>query len=142
MIKRAWRHNWIAIAAAVVHGIWGIMLMVSDAPLHTTPLGHFPIKNHYVAGCVYFSASVLACVPILRRSLDTQFTGLACTIPQQFLLMVSAWTAIASVVQGKYPDGYVPVGGWGFILADQLWAISGTVFHTIALIDWYYFSRK
>ena len=145
MIKRSWRINWIVVAAIVVHGLWGLILLFDSSPLHTTPLGHLPIKHHVGAGIFLLLVSVSAAVPIFKPKLDTTIWGLVLTMPQQWLLMSSVFTAIVSAWAGKYPDGYVP-NQWGnphlFIVVDQLWPIIGMTCHTLSLCDWYWWSRQ
>lgn len=147
-MKRAWRRNWIVAAAVVVHAIWGIVLLWSPAPLHTTPLGAIhaiPLfQNRWIAAAIYIGASVIASIPVVRPQLDTRFVGLMTAIPQQFLLMVSFFTAVLAIFRGQYPDGYVP-DAYGsprmFIFVDQLWPMVGMVSHSLSLIDWYWWSR-
>lgn len=148
----------MVITAGVVHGLWGLILCFNDAPLHTTPMGHIPLRG-VAAGMTYILVSVLAFAPHIQavsgcirryvwkgcpKELDTHFAGLVMTLPQQGLLMMSFFTAAISIVRGQYPDGYVP-NQWGsphlFILVDQLWSMLGMVFHTAALLDWYWLSR-
>ena len=140
--ERRWRRNWAVLCAITVHGIWGCLLLFSDAPLHTTPLAEFPVSNRFIAAAIYLMASALAACPVVWPRLDTHFAGLLLTIPQQYMLMLSAFTGVMCGLQGRYPDGYVPAGGAIFIWADQSWAVVGMFAHTFALIDWYWFSRK
>jgi len=137
------------MSAVVVHGIWGIVLLFSRAPLHTTPLGIIHaapmLNNQYTAAATYLAASGLAAIPIFRTKLDTAFTGLLLSLPQQFLLMVSFFTAALAVVNGCYPDGYIPDKHGNphlFIFVDQLWLSIGMICHTLSLVDWYWWSRN
>lgn len=154
---RVWRRNYLVLTAGVVHGLWGFILFFGDAPLHTTPMGHFPIAGG-MAATFYVLASYLAFVPhyaVLSKPLrlvwpkcperlDEHYAGLLLTLPQQGLLMLSFFTAALAIARGQYPDGYVP-DKWGspqlFILVDQLWAMLGMLFHTLSLLDWYWWSR-
>ena len=130
-------------AAVVVHATWGVVLLFSGAPLHTTPLGSLPTTNRIAASAMYLIAAGLAVVPIARKSLDTKITGLLLTGPQQYLLMASFWTAMVSILKGAYPDGYVPNTHGDphlFIFVDQLWPVVGMMAHTLSLLDWYWWS--
>jgi len=140
MLKRSWKRNWIVLIAVAVHLTWAVLLLSSPAPLATTPLADFPSNNQYVAALSYLVAALLALVPCIWTRFDTCFAGFALTIPQQLLLLGSAWTGILCGVNGQYPDGYVPDGGTVFIWADQAWAIVGGTLHTGSLIDWYFIS--
>jgi len=139
-MKRSWKRNWIVLAAIIVHGIWGLVLLVSKAPMHTTPLGaihRMPILQHQLAAAtLYLSASVIAAVPVVCRKLNTAFVGLLCSGPQQFLLMVSFFTGCWCIIIGAYPDGYVPDKHGSprlFIFVDQLWPMVGMWCHTFSI---------
>jgi len=56
-------------------------------------------------------------------------------IPQQFVLMMSAFGAIAAIMHSTFADG-VPRPR-GFILADQSPAVLAAAFHTAAIIERY-----
>ena len=149
----------MVVTAGIVHGTWGAILLFSDAPLHTTPLGHFPFKVGSVAGPIYILATIMAFTPhskllsnIVRRlwsgcpkRLDDNYAGLLLTLPQQGLLMLSFFTAAVAIWQGRYPDGYVP-DKYGdprfFIFVDQLWPTVGMLLHSVSLLDWYWWSRR
>jgi hypothetical protein len=149
MLRRSWNRNWIVLTAITVHAVWGLVLLFSDAPLHTTPMGMIHaipyLNNQYVSAFLYLGASGVATIPLVKKQLDTTFVGLLTALPQQFLLMVSFFTALASVIRGAYPDGYVP-DKYGdphlFIFVDQLWPMLGMVMHTLSLIDWYWWSQE
>ena len=137
---RTWRINWIVVVAIIVHGSWGLMLLFSDHPLSTTPMANAPWRNNRLLGAIiYLTAASVASFPMLVKDLDDDWRGLVCCIPQQFLMMLSASTAIQCVVDGHYADG--ELRPWQFILADQLWVIVGMTCHTASLFDWYYFSN-
>ena len=138
---RRWAYNWIVIVAIIVHGGWGLLLLVSPQPLNCTPMADSPFRhNQYLAAVVYLVAVGAAMAPWFVRRLGAGFWALACCLPQQFLLMMSAFTAIRCVWRGAYADGVERP--WDFILADQLWVIVGMIFHTLALIDWHYWSVR
>jgi hypothetical protein len=44
---------------------------------------------------------------------------LAMLVPQELVLVLIAISIGSAVVEGKYPDGYLPIGGSWFILADH-----------------------
>ena len=134
----------MVLTAIVVHEIWGWLLIGSEAPLVTTPLANFPVRDQQFASLCYLIAALLALLPVRWPNIDHKhpMLGLFLTLPQQWLLMGSAWTGILCGWNGAYPDGYVPVGGAPFIWADQSWAIVGMIAHTFSLIDWYWFACK
>lgn len=138
---RIWKRNWIVMAAIIVHSSWATILLFGDAPLNTTPMGELKQwinGNRWIAAFIYGLASLIAAIPIFNRKLDTKLIGVICCVPQQILMMLSAFTALYCVMRGSYFDG-VP-RDWTFILADQLWGIVGMTMHTLSLIDWYHYS--
>lgn len=138
-MERRWRVNWIVVIAVIVHLAWGVVLLFTPAPLMTTPMAEVPWNyHHYIASATYLFAGGLAAVGLLWRRLDEGGLALLCCLPQQALLMTSAFTAIRCVARGAYADG-VP-RPWEFILCDQLWGIAGMIGHTVSLIDWYWFA--
>lgn len=44
-------------------------------------------------------------------------------VPQQGVLGLQLISINLAVWNGIYPDGYMPAGGWRFILGDQIWAL-------------------
>jgi hypothetical protein len=53
--------------------------------------------------------------------------------PQQVLLILQIVAISFALIFGEYPDGYRPVGGAWFILADQVWAFLLAVSHSLWL---------
>ena len=136
--RRIWRYNWVIITAIVVHGLWGVIILFDSNALNCTPIATSPLHHsQWLAGTVYLTATALAIWHMIVE--DIGFVALLKVLPQQTLLMSSAAGAIVCVLNGHYADG-VP-RDWGFILADQLWNIVGMIGHTLALIDWFYWSR-
>ena len=153
-MTRYWRRNWVVLIVAGFHFAWGAILPFDPAPLRTTPMAHFPIQVPWVAGFAYLGISVLAIFPHLEISgrlsrsgqrLDTCYKGLLFTLPQMFLLMLSFFTAMRAILEGAYPDGYIP-DKYGsphlFILVDQLPYMSLAAGHVFTLLDWYVWSRR
>lgn len=107
----------------------------------TTPMAEiFFNSNQYIASGVYLFAAISASVTLLNNHASNSWHGVIFCMPQQFLLMMSASTAIRCVMRGSYADG-VP-RPWEFILADQLWVIVGMAVHTIVLLDLYVFAER
>jgi hypothetical protein len=59
-------------------------------------------------------------------------------LPQQVLLLATIWTITIALIEGKYPDGYIPQGGAWFILTDQIWTWLMAVSHSIWLAAFLY----
>lgn len=136
--KVYWKRNWMILTAIVVHGSWGVIVLLDPEALNCTPIKMSPLHySPWLAGPVYLGATGLALWHVVKDDMD--LVGLFKVLPQQMLLMTSAAGAIWCVAVGHYADG-VP-RPWGFILADQLWNIVGMVAHSLALLDWFYWSR-
>lgn len=58
--------------------------------------------------------------------------------PQELLLLIQIWSISVALISGHYPDGYVPLGGAWFILADQVWAWVLAVSHSAWLAAFMY----
>ena len=141
VVAHRWRFNWAVVAAIVVHLTWGVLLIYSEQPLNCTPMADSPFReNRFIASAVYLGAAATALLPFVLKGWDYKFRGLACCLPQQALMMLSATTAIKCVVRGAYADG-VP-RPWEFIAADQAWTIVGMLLHTVALLDWFVSSPR
>lgn len=125
------RPVWIIWYAVLLHIMWGCLLLVSQAPYGATALHVYSGVPRVVSVLVLFAASGLAVWGATRRLPSWQ--GLAALLPQQALLTVSAYAAVAAVAVAHYGDG-VPRPRL-FILADQAPAILAVVLHTAAVIE-------
>lgn len=154
LAERRYRYNIVVCIVAGFHGVWGFILPFSPAPLHTTPMAHFPIQIPIVAGITYLIVSFLAILPHLELSryfmpsrcrMDDHYAGMVLTLPQMVLMVLSFFTAVVAICLGKYPDNYVPDSKGDphlFILVDQLPYMSMAIGHVWALLDWYWWSRQ
>ena len=141
-MMRIWRTNWLVVMGIALHLSWGVILLFSDAPLKTTPLGAFFLRDHYAAAVWFLSIAAVAAVGHRIRSGGSRASMMLPAVllaPQQFSLMASAGTAVWCVVQGHYFD--MEPRPRMFILSDQLVIILTMICHTAALIDWCSFSR-
>jgi len=133
----------MVVYASVLHGLWGVMIALWPGTLKTTPLYGLGIAAEQLVAMVFgvwiwpvwvliislSLASVMAIIGTLRAP---SFLGLVYMVPQQFLLLISAWTALQAAILGTYPDGVARE--WPFILADQLPVILAAPFYTLAII--------
>ena len=121
---------WYAVA---LHVSWGILLMMSSVPLLTTPTYLLPSQQQFFSGLILATVGMSAGIGHLRRS-HNRLASLLALAPQQFIMLVSAFSALMNVVRGTYSDGYVPgKSPHLFILVDQLPTILAAVFHSIAV---------
>jgi len=124
-------HAWIIWYAVVLHTVWGCLLLRSPAAYGATALHVFnDLPRGLMAGAL-LSAAGLAVWAITRR--QPSLKSLAALLPQQALLTLSAYAAVAAVFVAHYGDG-VPRPPL-FILADQAPAIIAFVLHTAAVIE-------
>ena len=119
---------WYAI---IIHWIWGCMLLSSPSPLGITAISavsKFGLVNPSQAALLYFIVSFLAMVGLMAP----KWSGLVFLIPQQVVLIVSAWGAINAMVLGQFADGVIrPIP---FLVADQAPAVVSAVLYLVALI--------
>ena len=121
--------------AAVLHALWGILLLWRPTEIGATPLAlvHLLIGSATVEAWIYLAAS--ASTGFMLSGIVARQWGLLAGLPQQLLLMIGAGGSLWAVLLGQYADG-VP-RPWVFILADQLPAILTALFHTGALITFH-----
>ena len=97
MSKRLWHRNWMILTAIVVHGCWGILVMIDSQALQCTPIAMSPLHHSpWLAGPVYLIATALALWHVIDDKMD--MIGLFKVLPQQLLLMSSAAGAVYCVI--------------------------------------------
>jgi hypothetical protein len=114
-----------------LHVLWGFLLLVDAEALGATSLHAVSRLPRLLVASMLFAVAALAVVSVTRRR--SSWVSLALVLPQQAVLSISAFSAIAAVVTSTYGDG-VP-RPWSFILADQAPVILTLVLHTIAVVQ-------
>lgn len=114
----------------LLHGIWALMLLLSDEPFGATPVHGLRLGHRFVTAAVLLAASAMAVRGVGKRGTRL---GWFLLLPQQLLLMVTALTAFVAVAVGHYADGVVRPRL--FIAADQLPAVIAALCHTFAVVD-------
>lgn len=61
-------------------------------------------------------------------------TRLKLIAPQVVLLVFTVISILCTIVEGRYPDGYLPEGGTTFIVADQAVAGLVSLFHVVGVL--------
>lgn len=84
----------------------------------------------WASGLLLFSVGLLA---IMSTRVRTLKWAMGLIVWQQLVLMASAYAAVISAVNGRYPDG-TPAGHW-HIAADQLVYVLMSMFHLLAVIE-------
>lgn len=134
------------IAALYVIGLtsfmfaaWAVLLTWLPAALLATPVA--PVAALFggpvTVTVVLLAAALLAQSAIVFRRLPPRrplpaWLLLLALVPQQILLLVSAFGGIQAVVNGHYADG--TVRPWQFIIADQLPVILLALIYTAAML--------
>jgi hypothetical protein len=130
------RTPFILYLAIVQHGVWGVVLLFTSNPLHTTALDSLAVlvPNQVTDGVIYLAVSVLSFGGLWRQR-GRSLRRLALMLPQQFILSLSSIGAIAAVARGSFADG-APYPR-DFIFVDQLYTILIAWFHSFALVEHY-----
>lgn len=132
--------KWILWYAIIIHYIWGGILVATTRAMETAGLADIlrVFNNQKVAGGVLLISSTLAIYGLTRKERGP--LALACLIPQQALMILSAVSALTCIVVSRYADGVVRPRD--FIVIDQSPAIVAALCHTVALVDYHFIGRK
>ena len=126
-----WR-KWIIHYAVALHLLWGGLVLVDSSAMNVSALSWMKrlIPWPWVCGVGLLLVGGVAMAGMWKRD---QRHALLLMLPQQFVLMASAFGAIECMLRSKFADG-VP-RPMAFIMADQLPAVLAAVFHTCALVE-------
>lgn len=122
---------WIIWYAVLLHTLWACLLLASGRPYGATSLHVYSAVPRLLMAGILLAASVLAAWAVTRRQPSWQ--TLAALLPQQAILTLSAFAAVAAVAMAHYGDGVIRPRA--FILADQAPVILAFVLHTAAVIE-------
>jgi hypothetical protein len=127
----------VGLLVGLAHIASGIAVLVVPQALLVTPLEAIRSVQLYLGFQHGFSGAILVFVGVMAviaaNKSTTMKTRLVLFAPQQTLLILQIVAISYALVYGQYPDGYKPVGGAWFILADQIWAFLLAVSHSIWL---------
>lgn len=102
-------HPWIVWYAVLLHTLWACLLLGGLETYGTTALHVYrPVPRPLMAGAL-LTASVLATWAITRQRPSWQ--TLAALLPQQAILTISAYAAVAAVVVSHYGASCSSAGG-------------------------------
>jgi hypothetical protein len=134
------------LLVGIAHLVSGIAILVAPDVLWAIPLASlahfadyisypsgFPAAALIVAGLMAIIGANLRCAP--------RFAHGFLFLPQQVLLLLQVWAITVALIEGHFPDGYIPLGGAWFILTDQIWAWLLAVTHSIWLTAFLYGGR-
>lgn len=128
------KHGLIFLYSSILHTLIGILHLV-DAPVGMAvgmQAVHTLTLNPMLGGLIYLTSTACSLIGCYAPRLHA-IVRLACFLPQQSLLIMSALEAIQAVVTQQYTDGVLRA--WAFILADQLPRILLATCHSHALIE-------
>jgi hypothetical protein len=121
--RKAARRKWLRVSqvwiiwyAVLLHTVWGILLLLSPTPYGATALHVYHNLPTNLMAAVFFLASALAAWAVTRR--QPTLRTLTALLPQQALLTLSAYSAVAAVLAAHYADG-----------------VPRPLLHTVAVID-------
>ena len=118
---------WVPI---LLHLAWGILLLVSESPMQTIAIAGITKYLHLNAlGLALVCLTASACA-IYAIRLPFPWT-IAALIPQQFLLLLSAFSAIEFILRGVTVDG--TTRPWAFLAAAQSPTIILALYHLYVL---------
>lgn len=126
----------VGLLVGIGHLISGLATFVQPAVLHTTPLAalHRIVGSDDVVVALSLIFAGLLAILASNRSIGMPpLVRALLFLPQEALMLLQILSITMALVMGKYPDGYVPVGGAWFILTDQVWAWVLAVSHSLWL---------
>jgi hypothetical protein len=127
----------VGLLVGLAHIACGMAVLVTPQALLVTPLDAIRSVQNYLGLQHGFSGAILIGVGIMaviasRRQVYLK-TRMLLFAPQQCMLFLQIAAISWALIVGTYPDGYKPVGGAWFILADQIFAYLLAVSHSIWL---------
>lgn len=129
------------IYACILQLVWSVLILYSPQALLVTPLLGLTqligINHIFVSSILFFTD--LAAIYFLAKK-DLKASNFIYLIPQQIILLLSAFGCLQAVILGHYADGVVR--SHLFILADQLPNILIAFLYTIAILGWFNTRRE
>ena len=126
----------LVLFVSLMHMWWGILLLLNGGALHiaaTSALLEIVGPGHSTARAItYIIAGILPSILLWRPG---SVAGLLSVLPQQFLIILSAISAIVAITAGRYPDGTIRPAL--FIAMDQGIYIIAAVLHAMETADRY-----
>lgn len=123
-------HSVIIVYGVILHGVWAAALFFDPDVRGVTAIWELstwapaPYTKFVLA-----TVAVLAAVALFLKELPRT----ALLLPQQLILLLSAWGALQAMYLSAYADGVLRPRA--FLIADQMPAVLLAVAHTIAIIN-------
>lgn len=134
------RNSWVLWYAIVLHWLWGVLLLSSDAPQGITAIAasaHMGLASGQHLGILYLAVAFLSFMGLAAP----RGVNLIMFIPQQVVLVISAMGALRAMATGTFADGVVrPIP---FLIADQAPIVMLAICHVICVyISFIYAGRR
>ena len=128
----------IILAPLIAHPLWAVFMLTAPMPIHTIGIDaiYTAIPSQLPAAIAMVLASALAWLSHCDRW-HAGPVGLSLIMPQQFIMLLSMWTVILSVITATYANRYAPPEGWRFIAADQILFFVCSILHTKVIFQTY-----
>lgn len=128
------RYNQLMVLyASVYHMIWGVLIILYGRQLLFTASVSLTklIPAYQLRGIILILVAVIAMsAGFFKGKILTQLLML---LPQQTILLLSAFSVVSAIGAGHFGDG-VP-RPWEFILLDQLPILITAIMYTIAVLE-------
>jgi hypothetical protein len=126
------RYPLVILYAALLHYVWAICLLIDPRAGDATPIaGLSMLLNPVVLALMLFVVASLSLLYVFLGRIGHVQTVLF-ALPQQAVLILSAWSALNAMASGHYADGVArPVV---FIVADQTPSVLIAVLHAAAMV--------
>ena len=132
------RIRWIIPAACGWHATIGLLLLFGSYPCDITPMATVCAlaSDRFALGLFFLAISGSALLAMARL----RWWHVLLMLPQQAVLVASAWDGLAAAYGAHYADG-TPCP-WQHILADQCWAVWACLAHTAAVLESFREARR
>lgn len=134
----------IAMLVGIAHVVAGMSVFMDPAALLSTALSTlYHASQVFDIPSYFFGAILVAAGAMAIIASSTSFTAhkavhVTLLMPQQLLLLLQLFAISIALGTGRYPDGYIPIGGAWFVLCDQIWAWILAVTHSVWLLSFIY----
>lgn len=124
--------KWAVWLASTLHIAWAALILVDVAATDATPV-HILLVVFYNQFVVAGILTVTALLPLYIRFRPPDYGYILCLVPQQTVLLISAFGSAVAAATGTYADGVLRPQA--FILADQMLPILVASFYTLTIFE-------
>lgn len=121
--------------------IWGAAIIISVDSLGANAMQLFvyalPLSRFQIAG-LFVGGAGLAMYAMRYREYNIGMLSMLCFLPQQLLILGTAFPAVSSIIREQFGDGVLRP--FWFIFTGEIWSILLAVFYFGALT--HHFTRR